>query len=59
MAAILDHLAGAPTTEILDALRELERKTALVFTLLKTSVYNIVLLQGIEWDDGAGGGGHG
>lgn len=59
LAALLDHLAGQPTTEILDSLRELERKTALVFTLLKTSVYNIVLLQGIEWDDGGGGGGVG
>jgi hypothetical protein len=42
-------MAGQPTTEILDGLRELERKTSLVFTLLKASVYSIVLQQEIDW----------
>ncbi|CRK12093.1 hypothetical protein BN1723_018304, partial [Verticillium longisporum] len=40
---------GLPSTEILDGLRELERKTSLVFTLLKASVYSIVLQQEIDW----------
>lgn len=56
---MLDNLASAPTTEILDGLRELERKTSLVFTLLKASVYSIVLQQEIDWGDQAGGQGHG
>ncbi|POS77814.1 hypothetical protein DHEL01_v203789 [Diaporthe helianthi] len=49
LAAILDTMAAQPTTEILDGLRELERKTSLVFTLLKASVYSIVLQQEIDW----------
>lgn len=51
LAATLDKLAAAPTTDILDGLRELERKTSLVFTLLKASVYSIVLQQQIDWGD--------
>ncbi|KAK6955080.1 hypothetical protein Daesc_002710 [Daldinia eschscholtzii] len=51
LATVLDAMAGQPTTEILDGLRELERKTSLVFTLLKASVYSIVLQQEIEWGD--------
>lgn len=50
---MLDHLASNPSTEILDGLRDLERKTSLAFTLLKASVYSIVLQQEIDW----GGGG--
>lgn len=42
-------MSGLPSTEILDGLRELERKTSLVFTLLKASVYSIVLQQEIDW----------
>jgi DASH complex subunit DAD3 len=49
LAAHLDNLASAPASEILDGLRELERKTSLVFTLLKASVYSIVLQQEIDW----------
>ncbi|KAJ9132652.1 hypothetical protein NKR23_g11118 [Pleurostoma richardsiae] len=52
LASILDTLAAQPTTEILDGLRELERKTSLVFTLLKASVYSIVLQQEIDWGSG-------
>ena len=61
MASILDNLASRPTLEILDSLRELERKTVLVFTLLKSSVYSIVLQQETGWGGGGGGGagGHG
>lgn len=49
LAGVLDGMADRPTTEILDGLRELERKTSLVFTLLKASVYSIVLQQEIDW----------
>ncbi|KAK3943445.1 DASH complex subunit Dad3 [Diplogelasinospora grovesii] len=49
LANMLDTLAGQPTGEILDGLRELERKTSLVFTLLKASVYSIVLQQEIDY----------
>ena len=57
MSTILAELAANPSAEILDALRGLERKTSLVFTLLKASVYSIVLNQQIEEEDGEGGGG--
>ncbi|BFZ63360.1 hypothetical protein YB2330_004482 [Saitoella coloradoensis] len=36
-------LANTPTAQILDELRSLERKTGLVFTLFKASVYAIVM----------------
>lgn len=59
MSTLLSSLAANPSAEILDALRGLERKTSLVFTLLKASVYSIVLQQQIqdqEPDEGAGMG---
>ena len=43
LADILNDLAANPAPEILDSLRGLERKTSLVHTLLKASVYNIAL----------------
>lgn len=49
LASALDGLASDPSAEILDGLRELERKTSLAFTLLKASVYSIVLQQEIDW----------
>ncbi|PNY24077.1 DASH complex, subunit Dad3 [Tolypocladium capitatum] len=52
LALVLDNLASNPSTEILDGLRELERKTSLAFTLLKASVYSIVLQQEIDWGGG-------
>ncbi|KAI5462204.1 DASH complex subunit Dad3-domain-containing protein [Mariannaea sp. PMI_226] len=52
LATLLEHLASNPTSEILDGLRDLERKTSLAFTLLKASVYSIVLQQEIDWGDG-------
>ncbi|KAF2719044.1 DASH complex, subunit Dad3, partial [Polychaeton citri CBS 116435] len=52
LSAILAELATNPSLEILDALRGLERKTATVFTLLKGSVYSIVLQQEIYGQDG-------
>ncbi|ORY06653.1 DASH complex subunit Dad3-domain-containing protein, partial [Clohesyomyces aquaticus] len=51
MSTILASLAANPSAEILDALRGLERKTSLVFTLLKASVYSIVLNQQIQDHD--------
>lgn len=52
----MSELASTPSAEILDALRGLERKTSLVFTLLKASVYSIVLQQQIgEEEMGASG----
>ena len=48
-------MASQPTTEILDGLRDLERKTSLVFTLLKASVYSIVLQQQIFGEGNADG----
>ena len=58
MSQTLHELSGSPTAEILDGLRMLERKTSLVFTLLKASVYSIVLQQEVySGDRGAAGGG--
>lgn len=46
----LGVLAGSPSSLTLDGLRLLERKTATVCTLLKASVYSIVLQQQI-WNE--------
>ncbi|KAL5630467.1 hypothetical protein BROUX41_000339 [Berkeleyomyces rouxiae] len=48
LSNILEDLAANPSTVILDGLRDLERKTSLVFTALKSSVYNIVLQQEMQ-----------
>ncbi|PKS09727.1 hypothetical protein jhhlp_004348 [Lomentospora prolificans] len=55
LASLLGDLADRPSTDILDGLRDLERKTSLVFTLLKASVYSIVLQQEIDWGDNNAG----
>ncbi|KAI7548555.1 hypothetical protein KC331_g4332 [Hortaea werneckii] len=55
LSGILAELAANPSAEILDALRGLERKTTTVFTLLKASVYSIVLQQEIFGDEGQDG----
>ena len=52
-----DELSKNPNANIADGLRGLERKTALVCTALKSSVYGIVLQQQIEFAEGAEGGG--
>lgn len=52
LANVLNDLAAKPSAEILDSLRGLERKTSTVFTLLKASVYSIVLQQEIADGDG-------
>ncbi|KAL4975331.1 DASH complex subunit Dad3-domain-containing protein [Aspergillus desertorum] len=53
LSAKLAELAESPTTITLDGLRQLERKTATVYTLLKASVYSILLQEQIvnegEW----------
>ncbi len=49
-------MAQRPTAEVLEGLRQLERKTSLVYTLLKASVYSIVLEQEIVSGDRQGGG---
>ncbi|TQV97986.1 hypothetical protein V2A60_006312 [Cordyceps javanica] len=63
LATLLDRLASNPTTDILDGLRDLERKTSMAFTLLKASVYSIVLQQEIDWgaagEQGGEDAGHG
>jgi len=40
---LIADMAGQPTTRILDSLRSLERKTGLVFTFFKASVYAMVV----------------
>ena len=42
------------TFEIAEGLRLLERKVASVHTLMKASVYSIILQQGQQDDDGQG-----
>ncbi|KAJ9204292.1 hypothetical protein DTO164E3_2054 [Paecilomyces variotii] len=60
----LADLSGNPSSMTLDGLRLLERKTATVCTLLKASVYSIVLQQQIYNDEennevgGDGGAGY-
>ncbi|KAK2766900.1 hypothetical protein FQN54_006214 [Arachnomyces sp. PD_36] len=62
LSASITDLADQPAAITLDGLRLLERKTATVCTLLKASVYSIVLQQqiyngGEEGQGGAGGEG--
>lgn len=57
MSTLLLDLSNKPSAAILDGLRGLERKTSLVFTLLKASVYSIVLNQQIGDDQDGGGDG--
>lgn len=57
LSTVLSSLAERPTAEVLDGLRMLERKTSLVCTLLKASVYSIVLQQQIYGGDEGDGQG--
>jgi DASH complex subunit DAD3 len=43
VSSLIADMAGQPTTRILDSLRSLERKTGLVFTFFKASVYAMVV----------------
>jgi DASH complex subunit DAD3 len=54
MSTLLLDLSNKPSAAILDGLRGLERKTSLVFTLLKASVYSIVLNQQMDDQDDRG-----
>ena len=56
LSSLLLTLSNNPSAAILDGLRGLERKTSLVFTLLKASVYSIVLNQQIDTEGGDGEG---
>lgn len=56
LAARLGELASQPSGAISDGLRGLERKTALVCTALKSSVYGIVLQQQIDYAEGSDNG---
>lgn len=56
LSDLLADLSSRPVTQTLDGLRLLERKTATVCTLLKASVYSIVLQQQI-YNEAEGGGG--
>ncbi|GAB7343093.1 hypothetical protein MBLNU457_1172t1 [Dothideomycetes sp. NU457] len=51
LSTMLSELSSKPSADILDALRGLERKTPSVFTLLKASVYSIVLQQEIYGEE--------
>ncbi|KAL8682194.1 MAG: hypothetical protein Q9186_001731 [Xanthomendoza sp. 1 TL-2023] len=59
LSTSVSALADRPAAEMLDGLRLLERKTSLVCTLLKASVYSIVLQQqiygGEDGEEGMGG----
>ena len=58
LSTSLSDLSTNPTLEVLDGLRLLERKTSLVGTLLKASVYSIVLQQEVYGggeEEGEGG----
>jgi DASH complex subunit DAD3 len=52
LSSAVADLSTAPAAIILDSLRLLERKTATVCTLLKASVYSIVLQQQIYNGEG-------
>ena len=43
VSTLIADMAGQPTSRILDSLRSLERKTGLVFTFFKASVYAMVV----------------
>jgi len=43
VSSLIAEMAGQPTSRILDSLRSLERKTGLVFTFFKASVYAMVV----------------
>ncbi|MCJ1441620.1 MAG: hypothetical protein MMC23_002110 [Stictis urceolatum] len=56
LSPLLSSLSTTPTAAVLDGLRMLERKTSLVSTLLKASVYSIVLQQQMLEGEGDGDG---
>ena len=58
LSSTLATLSSGPITlEIAEGLRLLERKVASVYTLMKASVYSIVLQQGqLDGEEGSVGG---
>ena len=54
LADLNDELSKNPNANIADGLRGLERKTALVCTALKSSVYGIVLQEQMKYAEGDG-----
>ncbi|KAK6329672.1 hypothetical protein TWF696_003545 [Orbilia brochopaga] len=51
LARTIGTMADQPTSQTIDSLRLLERKTGLVSTLMKASVYSIVLQQELHNDN--------
>ncbi|KAK6356586.1 hypothetical protein TWF718_000934 [Orbilia javanica] len=51
LSVTIGTLANEPTSQTIDSLRLLERKTGLVSTLMKASVYSIILQQELHYED--------
>ncbi|KAF3164802.1 hypothetical protein TWF106_008889 [Orbilia oligospora] len=50
LSTTIGTLANQPTSQTIDSLRLLERKTGLVSTLMKASVYSIILQQELHYE---------
>ncbi|KAK6495488.1 hypothetical protein TWF481_003504 [Arthrobotrys musiformis] len=50
LSTTIGTLADQPTSQTIDSLRLLERKTGLVSTLMKASVYSIILQQELHYE---------
>jgi len=53
LSSTISAIADQPTAQTMDLLRSLERKTGLISTLMKTSVYSIILQQEMNEDSTA------
>ncbi|KAK6539804.1 hypothetical protein TWF694_009993 [Orbilia ellipsospora] len=51
LSGTIGTMANQPTSQTIDSLRLLERKTGLISTLMKASVYSIVLQQELQYED--------
>ncbi|KAK6531554.1 hypothetical protein TWF281_008348 [Arthrobotrys megalospora] len=51
LSTTIGTLANQPTSQTIDSLRLLERKTGLISTLMKASVYSIILQQELQYED--------
>ncbi|KAK6515675.1 hypothetical protein TWF506_007990 [Arthrobotrys conoides] len=51
LSTTIGTMANQPTSQTIDSLRLLERKTGLVSTLMKASVYSIILQQELHYED--------
>ncbi|KAF3935369.1 hypothetical protein ABW20_dc0104377 [Dactylellina cionopaga] len=54
LSTTINMMANQPTSQTIDSLRLLERKTGLVSTLMKASVYSIVLQQELQYESHKG-----